>query len=83
MSGVAILFVWWAEKLPQKTWWAQKYVQISLAGKINTYKKTNNRASLILIIPLSTLITSNTMKCNSSSYKSIKCYIIFSTVKQI
>ena len=37
-TGVAILFVWWAEKLPQKTWWAQKCVQISLAGKTHPYK---------------------------------------------
>ena len=33
-SGVATLFVWWAEKLPQKTWWAPKSVKESLAGKI-------------------------------------------------
>ena len=33
-AGVATLFVWRAEKLPQKTWRAQICVQKSLAGKI-------------------------------------------------
>ena len=63
MSGVAILFVWWAEKLPQKTWWAKL-----------TLIKTNNRTSLILIIPLSAIITSNPMKCNSSPYNCVLFY---------
>ena len=26
-AGVATLFGWWAENLPQKDWWAQKCVQ--------------------------------------------------------
>ena len=59
----------WAELLPQKIWRAQKFVQKSLAGKLQPYNnliETHNCASLTLNMPLITIITSNHTKCSSS-----------------
>ena len=72
-AGVATLFVWWAEKQPQKTWRAEKCVQNSLGAKF-TLIKTNNGANLTLNIPLSTIITSNHIKFNSSYYNCVLFY---------
>ena len=71
-SGVATLFMWWAEKMPlklgghknvSKKTWRAKFILI----------KTNNRDSLTLNIPLSTITANaaNTMKDLLLIYKKI------------
>ena len=67
------LFMWRAEKLPQKLGGHKNVSKKAWRAKF-TLIKTSNRASLIFNIPLSTIITSNPMKCNSNSFNCVLFY---------